>query len=279
MKQRSIREYDSLPDRIRLHRQADPRGILVVEGPSDARFIQRLIPERWAIFPAGTRNVVISTIEGTVALCVQRVAGLVDQDFDGLALDAHRRGLPVFWYGNADLEAVLFAGTALDSLLGELASEQKLSQYGGVQALRMKAISTALEVAALRAENVLRQWGLPFDNIDLSKKINRDDLSLKRVSYCQALAEACHVDIHHRLLHEAMEERISSHKPKSGTIAFFSGKDALTVVGVALKSRIGSCDSGVIKMEHLARILRLSAPTNLIEYPPFPEIATMIDAA
>ena len=31
MEQRSIRELDSLADRIRLHRQADRRGMLVVE--------------------------------------------------------------------------------------------------------------------------------------------------------------------------------------------------------------------------------------------------------
>jgi len=279
MEYKSMRELDSLPDRIRLHRQVDPRGILIVEGPSDKRFIKRLFEERWTVFLAGTRSVVISTVEGTVALSIQRVAGLVDQDFDGVSVAAGTRGLPIFCYDNADLEAVLFTNEALENLLGELASEQKLNAFGGVHALRARAISAAIEVAALRAENALRQWALPFDKVDLSRKIDRHDLSLKRTSYCQALAEASSVDVRHNVLEDTIEARLAGREVKSGTVTFFSGKDALTVVGVALKNRIGTCNSGVTTMDHLARILRLSAPNHFVEYPPFPDIAAVIDAA
>jgi hypothetical protein len=126
MRPQSIRELDSLPDRIKLHRQADRRGILVVEGPSDERFIQRLLPQRWALFPAGSRNIVISTLQDIEELRVDRVAGLVDQDFDGVAQAARDRDLPIYWYENADLEAFLFLSPALENVLAELASEKKL---------------------------------------------------------------------------------------------------------------------------------------------------------
>jgi hypothetical protein len=279
MEQKSIRELDSLSDRIRLHRQVDPRGVLVVEGPSDQRLIRRLFQERWAVFLAGTRNVVISTVEGAVALSLKRIAGLIDQDFDGAAAAARQRGLPIFWYENADLEAVLFTNEALDNLLGELASAQKLHSFGGVQALRLKAISTALEIAALRAENAIKRLGLPFDNVDLSKKIDRHDLSFKRSSYCQALADVCSKSVDHDSLRQAIEERVSGDHDNSGADAFFSGKDALVVVGVALKSRVGTCDSAITKMEHLAGVLRLSAPSHFADNPPFPAIATILDVA
>src|SRR5262249_1143235 len=116
------------------------------EGPSDERFIQRIVPGRWALFCAGTRNVVISTVEATIALRLDRVAGLIDQDFDKVAVTARERGLPIFWFDNADLEGFLFIGSALDRLVGELSSEQKLSAYGGLLAIRNQAVAVALEV-------------------------------------------------------------------------------------------------------------------------------------
>jgi hypothetical protein len=278
MNRKSIHELDSLPDRIKLHRQADKRGILIVEGPSDERFIQRLAPGRWALFRAGTRNVVISTVEETVVLSVDRVAGLIDQDFDGITSDIQRRGLPIYWYDNADMEGFLFMTTALDSLVKELSSEQKLNAYGGVHAVREKSILVALEIAALRISNVNDRWGLPFDNIDLSKKIDRNNLSLKRLSYCQALADACQADTNYSALHAAIETRTASGLGASGQL-FFSGKDALVVVGVALRGKIGNCTTDTTKADHLGRILRLSAPRELLDLPPFNLIISHIDAA
>lgn len=277
MRQRSIRELDSLPDRIKLHRQADQRGILVVEGPSDERFIQRLAPGRWALFRAGTRNVVISTINEVVTLRVDRVAGLVDRDFDDVALSARERGLPIYWYDNADLEGFLFLGPAFDNMIEELSSEQKLKTYGGISVIREKAVAVAVEIAVLRTENSANKWGLPFDSIDLSKKIDRDTLSLKRTSYCQALAESDYVHVQHNSLHKAINAGLEDRESRTSRDIFFSGKDALVVVGVALKTKIGSCDSGVTKNEHLAGVLRLSAPVELIDLPPFSDIGHLID--
>jgi Protein of unknown function (DUF4435) len=270
----SIRDLDSLADRIKLHRQSDKRGILVVEGASDERFVQRLAPDRWALFRAGTRNVVISTIEDLVALNIGRTAGLIDQDFDSIVSDIQSRGLPVYWFENADIEGFLFMTSALDDLVNELASEPKLSTYGGVDAVRKVAVSVALQVAALRICNAVSGWGVPFDEVDLSKKLDRRDLSLKRIPYCQALARACQNVVDCATLHSSLEAQLGqSHE------AFFRGKDALAVVGVLLKSKIGNCGSDTTASDHLACVLRLSAPSRLIELPPFSEIASHIDAA
>lgn len=279
IKQKSIRELDSLSDRIKLHRQRDPRGILVVEGPSDERFIERLAPRRWAVFPAGTRNVVISTIEDVIRLHVDRVAGLVDRDFDDVVLSASGRGVPIFWYETADLEGHLVLTEAFDHLLHELASKQKLASYGGVPAVREKAISTAIEVAVLRAANCTNGWCLPFDGVDLSKKIDRDTLSLKRLSFCQALTQPDHIDVHHDTLGQFLDAGLQQSNSGSGDEMLFSGKDVLVIVGVALKGKIGTCDGDVTKSDHLSRVLRLTAAVQIMDLPPLSEIRRMIDIA
>jgi Protein of unknown function (DUF4435) len=277
MSQKSIRELDSLPDRIKFHRQADRRGILVVEGPSDERFVNRLASGRWAIFPAGTRNIVISTVKETVRLSVDRTAGLIDQDFDDAAEIAREEGLPIFWYDTADLEGFLILSEAFDNMISELASEQKLSVFGGVSAVRDRAISSALEIAALRAANCVNKWGLPFDSIDLSRKIDRDTLSLKRLSYCQSLTEPAYVDAHHGTLDQIIKEELEKIAFGTARKNHFSGKDALAVVGIALKNKIGSCEGDVTKADHLARVLRLSATIAILDLPPLSDIRGLID--
>lgn len=278
MNQKSIREYDSLPDRIKLHRQADKRGILVLEGESDERFINRLAPGRWMLFRAGSRNIVITTIERTVALGVDRAAGLIDQDFDAIVTVLRDRDLPIFWCDNADLEGHLFLTSALKNLVEELASEVKLRAYGGSDAVQKVAIAVALEIAALRRANASHGWGLPFDRIDLSRKIDRETLSLKRQSYCQALADCCDHPVDSRVLHE-IAERAGDSRSTTSSDLFFRGKDALVIVGVALKSKIGSCSSDTARSDHLASVLRLSATFTLLDAPPFSDIASCIDAA
>jgi hypothetical protein len=277
MSQRSIRELDKLSDRIKLHRQADPRGILVIEGPSDKRFIERLAPGQWALFPAGTRNVVISTINDVTCLCVERVAGLIDRDFDSIALKAREEGLPIFWYETADLEGFLFLDEAFGGMLNELASEQKLKSFGGISAVREKAISSAFEIAVLRAANCANEWGLPFDRVDLSRKIDRDTLALKRVSYCRALTEPTHVEVHHHVLGQTIQIELDKGNFDAIKGSLFSGKDALAVVGVALKNKIGTCSSDVTTYDHLARVLRLTAAITLMDRPPFSDVGYLID--
>ena len=169
----------------------------------------------------------ISTVASTATLGVERVAGLVDQDFDDAALNARDQGLPIFWCGNADLEAFLFTSSALDDLLEELSSEQKLRAYGGIAAIRRRAIAVALEVAALRVVNAVNGWGLPFDDVDMSKKLHRDNLTLKRASYCQALTAKEYVEVVPKILHEAIELCAGNNENEECKPPFFSGKDAL----------------------------------------------------
>jgi hypothetical protein len=248
-----------------------------VEGASDARFIERLAPRRWAVFPAGTRNVVISSIEEVVRLDVERVAGLIDRDFDDVALRARENGLPVYWYGTADLEGFLILTEAFDNLLHELASEQKLASFGGVSAVREKVISSAIEIAIIRTANCANGWGLPFDSVDISKKIDRNALSIKRLSYCQALTQSVNVDVHHNVLTETLRVELKDKHSRPDGEALFSGKDALVFVGVALKKEIGTCAGDVTRYDHLARVLRLSAGIRIMDLSPLSEIGRVID--
>jgi hypothetical protein len=134
-----------------------------------------------------------------------------------------------------------------------------------------------VEIAVLRIANAANQWGLPFDGIELAKKVDTD-LGLKRRSYCQALAADDRVQVRLDTLHAILQNANGNGGENDGTI-FFSGKDALVVVGVALKAKIGSCETAITKADHLTRVLRLSAPVELGTMAPFSAIGRRIDAA
>jgi hypothetical protein len=253
---------------------------LVVEGPSDARLVDRLAPKEWVTFPAGTRNAVVETVREVWKASLPRVAGLVDPDFDDYVYEARREGAPVFFYENADLEAVLILGQSFDTLLGELASAEKLARFGGVEPLRLLAVRAATELAALRRESRDRGWGLPFDSIDTAGKVHTTDLTLKAQPYCQALLDKADTAVDRsEVLSVVLAARENAPDAQSLHLAYFRGKDALAVVGVALRRAVGTCVSGVTTIDHLSRLLRLCATQELLQTAPFKEMAEFLNAS
>lgn len=118
----SLRAYDRVADRIRLHRQVDKRSVILVEGPADRRLVKRLVADRAAVvFMGNTRDDVLAAARDSVKLGLDRVVCVVDRDFDDAVADAKAEGLPVVGYDGADLEDMLAHSPSLDRLLGELA--------------------------------------------------------------------------------------------------------------------------------------------------------------
>lgn len=57
---KSMRDLDCIADRIRLNRQRDKRPVVILEGPSDKRVLQRSFHDQHvSYFVAGTRNVAL----------------------------------------------------------------------------------------------------------------------------------------------------------------------------------------------------------------------------
>jgi hypothetical protein len=184
----SLAGYDVLADRIRQSRQADRRGVLVVEGSSDKRLLTRLTGKQWAIFPAGTRNLVPAAVRGALALGVTRIAGLVDRDFDDYFDEIQSTGDPIYSYAEADLEALLVRGPWFELLVDELGSEEKISRAGGASSLRPIVVGVAGVIGVVRRANAQRNWGLNFEELNFVNKVNAQNLQLATVNLAAAIA-------------------------------------------------------------------------------------------
>lgn len=255
----SLRPYDRLADRIRLHRQVDQRSAVVVEGPSDERLVKGLIAsDAVVVFVSGSRNEALVAASELRGLSVDRMASLVDRDFDDAVDQAQAAGDPVVAYDGADLEDMLAHSPAFERVLGELASEEKLSAYGGASAVLSEVRSAGLMVARLRRLNAERGWSLAFDAVDISSKVDRDTLALDVTAVCMALRSTWEEEVPQTELEEVARTGHSGTCPRTAR-PLVRGRDLLVVVGVGLRKLIGSRPKAQTTPDLLEEVLRSSA--------------------
>lgn len=256
---------DRIADRIRLHRQVDSRPVIVVEGKSDQRFVGRVISADLIVtFIAGTRSAVIAAAADVAAMRLHRVACVVDRDFDDLVALAESAHLPIAPYDGADLEGMLWSTPALDDLIQELGSTDKLATFGGVETLRSAVDEALRPVCRLRRANALNGWGLNFDeHLALERRVNVRTLTLSRQSLCDSLWRD-DLGIGKAVLYGTAQQGEDALCPSTGQ-NLIRGKDALAVAGVGLRRRIGNLGQRETTSARLAESLRLCTTASAVE--------------
>jgi hypothetical protein len=248
-------------------RQSDKRGVLVVEGESDKRFYARISDRRWQIYSAGTRKNVPPVVGESQQLGVDRIAGLIDRDFDNYFESLSATGLPVFSYTEADLEACLVRTSWFEDLMSEYGSPAKISEQGGIPRLREQIYEAARIVGNLRRANAKFGWGIRFEELKIAKKIDKATLTLSiEPLIAAAKSHITDPDNKPRCTVETVRSVIS------GDVEF-RGRDALLIAIVALRRLYGSCTIKEDQVEVLAKALRLAADSKFLAIHPMPEVS------
>lgn len=261
----SLRNGDRVEDRIRLHRQADTRAAFVVEGPDDELLLSYHLP-RAVFFPAGGRSNVISAAEALERWRVKRFVALVDADY------LPTPPAPVRCYQGRDLEGMLVQLGALEILIDHQGSRQKVANAGGSEALVARLVESASFLSALRAVNARDSLGLPFDSVDLFKKVDPNTLELSKRELCQALLARCSADVTpDELVDAALKVEDDGLGP--------SGKDVTGLAGVALRKLIGTLPHAVADPKYLLPHLRSGAILLVKESPWLATMSAEVAAA
>lgn len=251
----SLKRFDRLADRIRQHRQADSSAILIVEGPSDSATLRRLLPGV-SIFPASGRNNALGESSQVHDWNFDRWACVVDRDFDDV-LTGYSFGIRLHPYDGADLEAMLVSLGVLGDMVEHFGSEAKIAREGGIEEVVELLCGAVAGVANLRRRNATSGWGLPFDAVAIEEKIDRSNLQLNVRGYCTALRAGVADTVSlQELIDTANDDPLDS-----GTR--FGGKDAVAVLAVALRKRIGSLTKEQVSMKVLLPALRASGTWRL----------------
>lgn len=271
MSERSLRSFDSLADRLRLHLQSATRAVLIVEGIKDRLILGELMPER-EFFPAGTRSAVLDAVSQLHSLGQCLFVAVYDRDFDhppppyGSGVDAHL--LP---YDERDLEGMLIDLGGLARLLLYKGSQDKLEARGGAGPFVQELAQVILPVTRLRAANAADAMGLPFDEVPLEGKIQQKDLILPILPYCSALAGASQGSVGAAQLIDIASTSDISLAPR--------GKDVVAVASVALRSRVGSLPKAASDPTLLAADLLSTSQMLLHESAWFGRLADLLVAA
>lgn len=264
----SLREYDNLADRLKAHRQADARGILMVEGPADRRLLARVSQGRWAIFICGTRSNVKKEMLQAHSLRLERVAGLIDRDFDDYYDSKCSSDSRLFTFETADLEAHLIDGPWFEDLVAEFCSDDKVTALGGVDHVRQLVTDPARRLGIYRRANACQGWGVDFVGLKFVRKVSAQSLVLD----VDALIAAVRSRVPREHLPGFAEACGDARQPTVETL--YRGKDALEVLAKGLSRALSSLRG--VDGSSLEAALRLSADERLLASAPFRDISAAL---
>lgn len=268
MKRGSLRDFDSLADRIRLHRQVDKRPVVIVEGPSDERTLQDTFGGDLVYFAAGTRTTALEQSRTLHKWGQTYFLSVVDRDFDDTVANLESENLPIHAYENADLEAMICVSGTTASMLAEFGSMAKIETQGGITGIVEKLYQLVEPVTRLRRANVENEWGLRFDGVDLRAKVEKKTLEFKLQGYCAALAATSEGSPGQgTLFRYATGDTPLTKAPTCprGAAPYFRGRDFLAFLSVALCQYCGTRRPQSVEPEILEGTLRLSGSRHLKE--------------
>jgi hypothetical protein len=255
-----LSQFDSPLDRLRSHREADPRPVILTEGRPDLLVIGKL--RQNSVFPLGSKSTVLRVTEEAIAEGLGPLVALVDLDFDDAVIKAMSNGLPVVTYANADVESMLWETDVLKECLDLTADSQKVDDLGGVDGVRQSVDDLIRPIQRLRVLNVRRSLGLNFDGAPLRRRIKISDMSLNLSAYCDAIRSEHSKGTKAELLHNAIDDELPACAFTGNEL--MRGKDRIEALGIALRRKIGRLSQEESSVENLARLFYATARSDLI---------------
>lgn len=173
---------DDIFSEILLRRSADPRTILIVEGPTDLDALDPHLDEARCDIIAGNGSLSVS---GAVSHAnnqgVVRVLGLIDADFFGVSANVTGPPVNVFMTSFYDLDAELFNTPLLvDRLVSAFADRNRVVSALGAATFtggaRRMAVSLAAPLGYLRLASLEYGWSLALRDFPLAATIDRNPI-------------------------------------------------------------------------------------------------------
>ena len=165
---------------IRLKRQEHRGSFLVVEGRDDRLFFEQFVDRRncRVIVADGKQNVadVVGILEGDR---FPGVAGVMDADLDHVEGSTWASDNLIL-LETVDLEALLIRSTALDRVLVELGSTEKIARFG--TSVREALLAAALPIGCLRLHSRRLALNLTFHGLRYGRCMEAASLTLN--VYC-----------------------------------------------------------------------------------------------
>jgi len=262
MSENNIQEISKNPkviaNRVRQLRTQSKATILIFEGDIDQRFYNRFIDEESCLsFAPNGKGDAIHIFEILESADLDGVLFIVDADFDrleGKYLDKNN----LFLTDTHDLETMILKSRALEKLLTEYGSRQKIKKITEAQNknIRQILLDAGIKIGYLRWVNEKDNLSLKFEGIGFHEFIDENLLTLNLV---QMIITVQNKSQRRDIKVEDIQERLSQlSNPDHDSWDVCCGHDLVCILSFGLRKALGTNNANAVTPEHIELDLRLS---------------------
>lgn len=245
-------------NKIRQLRQTFSGTFLLVEGSSDKTFYERFVNKLACqlVTTSGkpsSKQRAIQILEILSKSNFQGVLAIVDADFDRLQT-IQDNNPNLLRTDTHDLETMLIKSPALEKVLAELGSEDKITKFN--QDIREFLLSVAVLIGYLRWISLSDELNLTFEGITFSKFINEQTL---QIDIIKMIREVKNKSQAFSLKDTDLQQKITNYKSTNNDPwEACCGHDLVEVLSLSLRKVLGSNKAADVESNRLEICLRLA---------------------
>jgi Protein of unknown function (DUF4435) len=251
---------NSISNEIRMLRTVFDGSFLIVEGNTDKKVYQNFIePKHCRIKCVEFKNDsnkkrVIEIIEILSAdKKFTGAIGIVDADFDNLEAKNQNVG-NLFLTDFHDLECLILISPALEKVLAEVGSENKINKFG--KDIRETLFEIGSFIGYFRWISLSDELNLTFEDLDFGKFIDKNNLNFSLdsgITTVKNKSQKLSIDNAH--ISQQINNLASQNCDKKQVAC---GKDLVETLSLALQKVLGTNNANSVTSDIIARDLRLA---------------------
>ncbi|WP_341732813.1 DUF4435 domain-containing protein [Microcoleus sp. EPA2] len=229
-------------------------SFLIAEGDTDARVWKNLVDStKCRVEIAHNKNNAVKVLNILERDNFAGVLGVVDADFD--ILEGTVPLSPNLLFTDThDLETMLLKSPALEKVLLEHGSEDKIKGFG--KDVRQTLLESARIIGYLRWASLKFDYCLRFEDLAFNKFINKETLALNESDLMKAVKNNSQQP---GLNETEVKTKMDSLKTNAHDMWYICcGHDMIAILSIALCKALGSCNSKQVESNVLEKDLRLA---------------------
>lgn len=257
-----MRDYLSVDrdaNAIRLQRSTFSGTFLLVEGSSDKVFYERFVDKVACILIISSNDSsnkklwIIKVLSILGKSNFQGIIAIVDADFDHLKVSSD--AIPnLIRTDTHDLETMLLNSSALEKVIAEFGSEEKISKFS--RDIRIALVEAGISIGYLRWISQTDELNLTFNGIKFSKFIDDKNLQIDELKLIQEVKNQSKA---FGLKSEDLQQRLTNQKSDSyDPWQVCCGHDLVEILSLGLRKAIGTAKASDVEPNSLERSLRLA---------------------
>ena len=233
-------------------------SFLLVEGHTDRNFYRTFIDtKKCQVTIAYSKSTALQVLSILEKEAFPGILTIVDADFDILE-DKFPDSRNVLFTDTHDLEAMIMKSPALEKVLIEFGSEEKINEIieSTEKDVRTLLLECGMTIGYLRWVSLRENLSLKFEGLEFAQFINKDSLHMEKLHFLKVVKnKSQRLNIADTQLEAYIQDlRDDAHDPWH----VCCGHDLVCILSAALRKVIGTWNPNDVRPDSLERSLRLA---------------------